>query len=89
MGVRSAQRLHSSLGYKTPSAYASRRLGDRSDIAACRFVTRQLMLVPRGAVSHATIRLAALSRYTLLYRVVSAFNAPSSSQAVFVMYVLC
>jgi hypothetical protein len=39
----------------------------------CRFVTRQLMLVPRRAVSHATIRLAALSRHTLLYRVVGTF----------------
>jgi hypothetical protein len=53
-----------------------------------RFVTRQLM-VPCRAVSHATIRLAALRRDTLPYRVVSAFQTPSGSQAVFVMDVLC
>jgi hypothetical protein len=46
------------------------------------------MLVHRWAVSHATIRLAALSRYTLLYRIVSAFQTASGSQAVFVMNVV-
>jgi hypothetical protein len=79
------------LSYETPSDPCHTPIiGRQGQISRpCRFVTRQLMLVPRRAVSHATICLAALSRYTLLYRVVSAFHAPSGSQAVFVMHVLC
>jgi hypothetical protein len=54
----------------------------------CRFVTRQLMLVHRRAIPHATLCPGVLGRYTLRYRIVGAFQTPSGSQAVFVMDVV-
>ena len=79
------------LSYETPSDPCHTPIiGRQGQISRpCRFVTRQLVLVPRRTGSQAAIGLAALSRHTLLYRVVSAFQAPSGSQAVFMMDVQC